>query len=207
MTAPGNPMKHPTAAPARPVRRTDHHPEGYPPTSPARPRHRAGCALCWWGDQTDIIAGLARSHPAAANAPRTQAHRKMHSSLHSSSQAALPESFDSKASQRLLPCMACRGSAVRIRLAPSCQTPCAARGLFVGQGVAAKPGGAKKRKIKRKTETSNGPPPGAIGMAAAAQARDRAMALHCSSSWLIRASSSGKFGNSPRSIPESAMAV
>ncbi len=35
----------------------------------------------------------------------------------------------------------------------------------------------------------------------------RAMALHCSSSWLIRASSSGKLGNSPRSIPESAMAV
>jgi hypothetical protein len=33
------------------------------------------------------------------------------------------------------------------------------------------------------------------------------MALHCSSSWLIRASSSGKFGNSPRSIPESAMAL
>jgi hypothetical protein len=54
---------------------------------------------------------------------------------------------------------------------------------------------ASKRKIDRPESVR-------IGMAAAAQARDRAMALHCSSSWLIRASSSGKLGNSPRSIPE-----
>ena len=33
--------------------------------------------------------------------------------------------------------------------------------FFVGQGVAGKPGGAKKRKIKRKTEASDGPAPGA----------------------------------------------
>jgi hypothetical protein len=33
--------------------------------------------------------------------------------------------------------------------------------FFVGQGVAGKPGGAKKRKIKRKTEISDGPAPGA----------------------------------------------
>ena len=46
--------------------------------------------------------------------------------------------------------MACRGSAVRIRLAPFRQTPCAARGLFVAGEVAGRPGGAEKRKMKRK---------------------------------------------------------
>ena len=38
------------------------------------------------------------------------------------------------------------------------------------------------------------------------QARDRAMALHRASSWLIRSSNSAKLGTSPRSIPEPVMA-
>lgn len=33
--------------------------------------------------------------------------------------------------------------------------------FFVSQGVAGRPGGAKKRKIKRKTEASDGTAPGA----------------------------------------------
>lgn len=39
------------------------------------------------------------------------------------------------------------------------------------------------------------------------QRKDRAMALHCISSWLIRSSSSAKLGISPRSMPESVMAL
>jgi hypothetical protein len=46
-------------------------------------------------------------------------------------------------------------------LAPYRQTPCAARGLFVDQGIADRLGGAEKRKIKRKTEASDVPAPGA----------------------------------------------